>query len=291
MTGNKVYADLTLAINFFMDGIILWAAAKLTGLKFTYGRIVLAALSGAVYALGFLLYPSGAVYNLPCKIAFSIILILLAFYPLNLSDFKRVFVFFYLLNFIAAGAVTGLHSLTAGTRYGSLSAFWIMAGLAVILGLGWWGKTHLLGRVMGRLLNYMIEIRFNGSKYRGNAFLDTGNMLRDPLTNRPVLIAEYAWFKELLPLDLLDVFEKGLSETEIMTLAANSIWADRLRIIPFTSIGLRSGILLGFRSDEIILNLGGRDICHKNVVVAVYQYKLCRDGHYQLLVPAEIVQN
>jgi stage II sporulation protein GA (sporulation sigma-E factor processing peptidase) len=292
LTGHKVYADLTLIINLLMDAVILWAAAKLAGFKFSYTRIFFTAMLGAIYAVGYLFYPMNIFYSFPLKIIFSCFLILLAFYPQSWKDLKRAFQYFYLINFIAAGAITGFASLTAGMKHiNNISILWLLMGVIIVIGLGKWGQKYLVNRIIPQLLNYMVEIKFNGHQCSGSGFLDTGNMLRDPLTNRPVLIAEYAWLKNFLPLDLIEFFETGSSETEILSFAANSTWADRVRVIPFSSIGRHNGLLLGFRADEINVSLGDRNICHKNLIVAVYRSKLCQDGHYQMLVPAEILQS
>lgn len=292
MIDLTVYADLTLIINVVMDAIILWTTAKLTGLKVKFARILAASLLGGIYAVGFLLYPLSLWYSLPLKILFSFLLIVLAFYPQKWSDLKRAFLYFYIINFMVAGAIIGVSALTTGgQKENDLTVSWLLAGIAIALWLGWWGQKYLFTRIIPVLLNLLVEISFDGQKCSGNGFLDTGNMLRDPLTNRPVLIAEYAWLKKYLPLDLITVFDNALSETELLSSAANSSWSGKLRIIPFSSIGRQNGLLLGFRADEIKLNLGNKNICHKNLIVAVYQNKLSLDGQYQLLVPAEIVQN
>lgn len=293
MTGTKVYADLSLIINFIMDAAILWAAARLTGLKFKWARISAAALMGAVYAVGFLFYSYHILYSLPLKILFSFLLILLAFYPQHWRDLKKALLYFYLISFIAAGAVTGLPNLIMGMEKqgGSLDVLWIVAGIAVALMVGWQGKKYLFTKVIPELLNFMVHIKFDGQEISGQGFLDTGNMLRDPLTENPVLIAEYNWLKQYLPLDLIKVFENSLNETELLTSAADSSWAARLRIIPFSSIGRQNGLLLGIRTDEVRLKIGNEYIYRKNLIVAIYQEKLSLEGNYHLLIPAEIVQN
>lgn len=292
LTGNKVYADLTLIINFVMDAFILWTTAKLSGLKFTKVRILTTALIGAIYAVGFLFFSFTLWYSLPLKILFSFLLILLAFYPQNWSDLKKAFLYFYGINFVVAGAITGLSSLTTGYQKGNnLSVLWLLAGIAIAIWLGWRGQQYLFTKIIPGLLNLMVEIRFDNQTCSGSGFLDTGNMLRDPLTNRPVIIAEYSWLKKYLPVDLSAAFESGFNENDLLSSAANSSWSGKLRIIPFSSIGRHNGLLLGFRADEIKLNLGNKIINHKNLIVAVYQDNLSLEGHYQMLVPAEIVQN
>jgi len=53
--GPQVYADITFLINLLMDFIILWATARLVNLPVKYGRLILAATVGAIYAVGYLI--------------------------------------------------------------------------------------------------------------------------------------------------------------------------------------------------------------------------------------------
>ncbi len=291
LTGTEVYADLSFIINLVMDAAILWTAARLAGLDFKWGRLLMAALAGAVYAVGFLFFPDHFCYSFPAKVLLSFILILLAFYPCSWGDVKKAFLYFYLISFVAAGAITGLPYLVMGMGQESIDFLWIAAGLGLALWAGWQGQKLFFTRVIPKILNFMVHIRFDQQEFCGQGFLDTGNMLRDPLTDAPVLIAEYKWLKQYLPRDLHAIFDNPADETDLLGLAASSSWAGRMRVIPFSSVGRQNGLLLGVRADEIKLDLGHEYICCKNLIIAIYRERLSPDGRYQLLIPAEIVQN
>ena len=251
----------------------------------------MAALAGALYAVVFLFFPGHFCYSFPAKVLFSFILILLAFYPGSWSDVKKAFLYFYLISFVAAGAIAGLPYLVLGMGQESIDILWVAAGLGVALWAGWQGQKILFTRVIPKILNFMVHIKFEQQEFCGRGFLDTGNMLRDPLTDAPVLIAEYKWLKQYLPQDLHAILDNPADETDLLGLAASSSWAGRLRIIPFSSVGRQNGLLLGVRADEIKLDLGHEYICRKNLIIAIYRERLSPDGRYQLLIPAEIVQN
>ena len=51
---------------------------------------------------------------------------------------------------------------------------------------------------------------------------------------------------------------------------SQSSWANRLRLIPFTSIGKKNGLMVGIRADEIKVALGKQDIEHSNMVIGIY---------------------
>jgi len=274
-----------------MDFSILWATAKLSGVKILYTRIVIAAVLGGIYAVGFLFPEMQQWYTLPMKIIFSCLMIIFALWPGNWAEFKKAFLYFYGINFTVAGATIAISYLFyTNTGAMSLSYLWLLGGVFCALGIGIYGEKYLTQRIIPRLLNFDIELWFDSHSCNGKGFLDTGNGLRDPLTNRPVLVAEYGLLKECLPDDFKSAMEKNSDEAEMLDNLAQSSWANRLRLIPFNSIGKQSGILIGVRADEIIVDTGKTNVFHKNLVVGIYKDQLSTEGKYQLLIPSEILE-
>lgn len=290
MDGSQVYADLTFLINFVMDFCILWTTARLADIQIVYSRIIIASILGGIYALGYLIATMSAWYSLPMKLLFSCLLIIFALGPGSWNEFKKAFLYFYVIGFVAAGAAIGVSYLFADSAYeGSFSYLCLLGGIFCIIAMGVYGARFLKQRVIPGLLRFNVELKFDEKFCKGQGFLDTGNGLRDPLTNRPVLVAEYSMLKSCLPLDLQIVMEEE-DDNSILDAITCSSWAERVRLIPFTSIGKRNGILIGVRADEVRVNTGRKDVLHKDLVVGIYKEKLSGEGNYQLLIPAEIVE-
>ncbi len=292
MTGSKVYADITFLINFTMDFIIIWAAARLTGVQIAYFRITLAALLGGIYAVGYLLPNLSHWYSLPFKLLFSGIMVLIGIYPRNWDEFKKSLIYFYTINFAVAGATIGITYLVKNSSESvSLSYLWLLGGVGFALFIGGYGQKLLVNRLLPHLLKYKVQLIFGQQNCSGQGFLDTGNGLRDPLTNRPVVVAEYRLVKECFPADFRLAMESSCSQEEMLDALSRSSWANRLRLIPFTSIGKSNGLLIGVRADEIKVALGKKDIHYRNMVVGIYQDRLSAEDNYQLLIPSEILNN
>lgn len=290
--GPKVYGDLTFVINLIMDFIILWATARLAGTKIIISRLTVASLLGAIYSVIYL-FPSMAVwYSLPAKILFSCIILVLGLAPKNWRQFKRALLYFYAISFAAAGATIAVSYLATAPEQGfEFSYLWLAAGAGFAVLLGIYGEKHLLKRIVPDLLKFGVELRFGTRSCNGKGFLDTGNGLRDPLTNRPVVVAEYELIRNCLPEDFKQVLDICQNENDMLDGLSRSSWANRLRIIPFSSIGRRNGILVGIRADTVLVDTGKSDVAHNNVVVGIYREKLSRDGSYQMLIPSEIMNN
>lgn len=291
MNGPKVYADLTFLVNFIMDFTILWATARFAGIKIIYYRIIMASLLGGIYAVGYIIPGMQHWYSLPMKIIFSCLLIILALQPANWDEFKKSILLFYGFGFLAAGATLASSYFFPSSlqHHLTLSHLWLLGGIFAVVLAAVYGGKYVTRRIVPGLLKYNVELRFDNTTCQGKGFLDTGNGLRDPLTDRPVVVAEYNLLKDSLPEDVKHAIEDCSDETCMIEGVSRSSWANRVRIIPFSSIGKRNGILVGLRADELIVNNGNKSILHKNLVVGIYREQLSCDGSYHLLIPSEIL--
>ena len=291
MNHPTVYLDLTFLNNFIMDYIILWATSRLSGLKPHHARIAVASLMGAAYAVGYLCFQGSALFSLTGKIVVSVILVTLAIKPARWQDYSKILLYFYLINFTVAGATIALSSLLAGT--GSVQFFpaiWIVVAVLAALAIGMFAGRYIKEHLLPGLLKFPVVLRFGKQHCTGHGFVDTGNALKDPLTSKPVIVAEYELIKPCLPPELQNLVEKAPSEEALLEKILASSWANRLRLIPFSSIGRKNGMLLGVRADEVVLNIGTKDIMHTNTVIGIYRERLNPQGSYQLLIPADMVE-
>ena len=292
MNNSIVYADLTFLINLIMDFAILWAAGKLARIRMSLIRLMFAAVIGGIYAVGYLFPEMAGFYSLPMKLVFSALIVVLGLYPRGFKEFKKAFLYFYAISFIVAGA-TIASSYLFSDQYStfSFSYLWLLGGLFCALLIGSYAANYLTKNLIPGLLSYKVRIKFAESSCEGEGFLDTGNSLKDPLTNKPVIVAEYDFIKSCLPGDLCQVMNKPSNEGEMIEKLSSSSWANRLRLIPFSSIGKKNGLLVGVRADEIIIDHGNTPMLQKNVIIGIYLDKLSGENSYQMLIPAEIIQS
>ncbi len=291
MDQPKVYVDVTFLVNFTMDYVILWATAKLTGKAADYWRFTIVAILGGIYGVGSLFPHTGIFYSLPAKIIISILFVIVAFPPRTWQEFKETLLVFYGTSFVAAGATIALaYQVKRYNSIGSFSYWWLSAGVICAVLLANQGEKYLSQRLIPALLKYRIELHFGARVCQGEGFLDTGNHLRDPLTKRPVIVAEYSLIKDCIPTDCQAALENFKEQNDLLEALSESSWANRLRLIPFSSIGQKSGMMVGFRCDEIMIDPDQRKVLHKNLVVGIYLDKLANEDDYQLLIPSEILQ-
>ncbi|TYO95895.1 sigma-E processing peptidase SpoIIGA [Desulfallas thermosapovorans] len=298
MPAYVVYVDQVFIGSLVMNMMILWATARLGKIAYKRWRLVAGGAVGALYSL-FLFIPALEGYLGPgYKLMVSLLMVAVVFLP---SPPKKVLVllaYFYISTFALGGTVLGIITfLQKNTFDGRLAG--IMQAVDAFL---WYGVLlalviyWILGRVMPvalrkrltlPLLRADLTVSLAGRKVTLSALWDTGNSLSDPLTGFPVIIAEYAAIKDILPEKVCLAVESCGRDDGAAVLAAlgENIRPGNFRIIPYRSVGRENGWLLGFRPDEVELKYGGNIIKVSDVVVALYQDGLQDDTSCRALLP------
>jgi stage II sporulation protein GA (sporulation sigma-E factor processing peptidase) len=111
-----VYADVLFFLNLFMDFFLLWATGRFLRLTANYPRLLLAAFIGALYGVGFIFPGLEVLYTMIIKVAFSFLLLRIAFAFQGWRPFLQSVGVFYLIAFAMAGAVLGGSSLLEGAN-------------------------------------------------------------------------------------------------------------------------------------------------------------------------------
>jgi len=120
--------------------------------------------------------------------------------------------------------------------------------------------------------------------------LDSGNALLDPLSQNPVVVVEYDAVRKLIPFELHQIFQQKDDQRLTGELVAASDWADRFRLVMFSSVGSGSdsGLLPSFRPDELVIYEDNGSRSTNNVVIGVVNKKLSQGGEYFALLHPQI---
>ncbi|MCL6638303.1 MAG: sigma-E processing peptidase SpoIIGA [Firmicutes bacterium] len=291
-----VYVDQFLLGNMVMNYAILWSAAKLCRVKVTMIRKAAGAGLGAVYSLSVLLPGCSFFMSTFAKFLASLLIVMLACYPQPPRTFLAFFACFYLSSFALGGMVFGSIFFLNTNPFFSGEAvaaaidryFWpgLLAGLPAFYFAGRALPYVRQGLLLERLYKIPVIVRFAGAEARLAALVDTGNSLVDPLSGCPVIVAEYAAVQELLPPETRFAFagDGGPDIWNVLASTGSGPFAGRFLPVSFHSIG-RTGMLVGFRPDEVLLELEGRLTSIRKVVVALYGGRLDEEGKYSALLP------
>jgi stage II sporulation protein GA (sporulation sigma-E factor processing peptidase) len=172
--------------------------------------------------------------------------------------------------------------------------FWpgILLGLIALWAAGNGFVALLKKGKFENLFRVPILINSGGQQVRVEALLDTGNQLKDPMTQNPVVVVEYHSLKSLLPEEVQAGLEQD-GEADIWSILnslSESSIASRFSAVPFQSLGQANGMLLGFRPDEVIIERQGRLTRPGRVVVGIYRNKLDPEGSYHALLGPNVLE-
>jgi len=294
-----VYGDVILLENFIMNFIILWCTAKLLKHKRSWMLLAIAAMLGAFYALGSYFPELKNFYTPFMKVVFSIFIITIAYLPHHIRDFSKLIAVFYIISFVFGGAAFGLFYFMNGLKYISYGTFYIkdfpVKTLVVSIIIAYFVVKYswdfVQYRVKRERIITEINILLDNKKAALMALVDTGNALSEPITKAPVVVAEYSSIKELLPVDVQEIFEKDNQNdfNLIAHIMSNSELVTRFRVIPFKSLGKDNGMLLGFKPDEIQLIDQDKKQSIKNIIIGIYNKKLSNSGEYSALIHPDIL--
>ena len=120
--------------------------------------------------------------------------------------------------------------------------------------------------------------------------IDTGNLLKEPITNIPVIVVEQDILFNILPKEILKNTENILSG-KIEMIPENIItkYISRLKVIPYRSLGKQNGMLLGIIVQEIEVEAMGKKKKIEKAIIGIYNKKLSKMGEYKALVGLELI--
>jgi stage II sporulation protein GA (sporulation sigma-E factor processing peptidase) len=295
-----IYADVIFLENLIMNYLILWSTARLTRYSYSKVKLVIASVLGAVYAVLSYFPEYSYMVSFFMKVLFSILIVIVAYTPAYFHLLIKLTGIFYIVSFVFGGAAFGLFYFINGLSLTSNGISFIkdfpikILAAAIIIAYitikySW---DYIQHRIKRERLIVRVEMNFDKKQLGLDALIDTGNSLRDPITNVPVMITEYSMIRELLPEDIQKIFEQS-GENDLNAIAeimSISKWATRFRIIPFKSLGRDNGMLVGFKPDVITIFDSDRRIKLSNIIIAIYRKNLSRDGEYSALIHPEMLK-
>ncbi len=247
-----VYIDSVFLLNALMDAIVLLATAHLGGIPVKKGRCFTASFLGGCYAAAVFWPGVKGLESLPGKLAAGILMALIAFG--GERRILRLILLFFSVScglagcVMALGMVAGGFPVVNGIFYTNVDAGVLLvtsAAAYVVLTVVFRASAH--NRLNGLLVP--VTLAWGDRRVRLTALCDTGNALRDPVTGRPVLVAESLRLRDLIPAELRPLLSAESVSSPADLLGKLGEWRVRFRLIPYHAVGIAGGMLLAMRTD------------------------------------------
>ena len=254
----SVYVDLYFLVNLSMDLLCLMITASLMHRRISRLRAIAAAAIGGVYAVAALLLGFSGIWGLLLDAAAAYLLCLTAFAGRcrGARTALRCCPVLLLTSMLVGGVMTALYALLnrldlpIESLQGDGLSVWLFVLLAAISGVATLRGGSFLG-LSRRTERVEVSAVLFGKSVSLSAMVDTGNLLRDPLSDRRVIVVELERLADLLPPSLAEACRTG-SASDWLSTHEN---AKLARLIPMqTASG--SKMLLGLIPERLTLTVG-----------------------------------
>ena len=119
--------------------------------------------------------------------------------------------------------------------------------------------------------------------------IDTGNILKEPISNIPVIVIEHNCLKGLIHQDILNNIDNILGGVlDNISQEVQNEYISKLKVIPFTSIGKQNGMLLGMVLNNLKIEQKNNVKIVKKVIVGLYNKKLSKKDDYHALIGIDV---
>lgn len=290
-----VYVDIILLENLCMNFIILFATSYIMKLQAKIIKMFFASLLGSVYAIAVYLDALPIYSNILMKILLSICMVYIAYMPKRIKGLLKELIVFYLVSFALGGCAFALLYIIKPQEIFIKNGVYI--GTYPL-------KIALLGGIVGFVITY-VSFKIVKSKIRKDEIiysatikigekieetkilLDTGNMLKDPITNAPVILIEKEILKKLLPDELVRILEQA-NGGDIENI--DEKYKKRIRIIPFSSVGKQNGMMWGIKADEVAVITDVNEVINNDAIVCIYNKSFSKSKKYFGLMGVDMLE-
>lgn len=245
-----IYVDVLVCVNFFITFLLLEISSKFAKKEANTVRFIIASFIGGIYSL--IIF----VDNLPgilleiSKLLSCAVIIAVAFKFSRLTQYIKLIGIYYFSSVVFLG-ITMLLCFVLKLKFvavnNSVIYFNLSAPAIILSAIIAYTVSGLIIKIYNRTLSkkeiYILVIEQDGCVYNLSAFLDTGNRLREPFSDTPIIIVDSA----KLPVNIDSV---------------------KTRFVPVSTVSGRT-MLKAFKPDKIILKSGNSSEVIENAYVAL----------------------
>ncbi len=271
-----IYAEYLVAENLITGMVLIILTGKLCGTHLKKSMIFLGGCLCGIYSLTITL-ELNAVVALLSKLLFSFFIIAVIFRPKQCKPFLKLLGTFYISSFAMGGITIGLMYFTGSYGVANNTFVYlnhitylnILAGCTLtyflISCLARWMKD----RVLGTNINFDAEIILGEKRVTAKGTVDSGNFLREPISNRMAFIITLKLADELFSSEFIDILSQNEDSQKCYETLLQKNMAQRIRLIPYSAVHNQRGLMVGVKPDIVILRRGQEERNLMDVYLAI----------------------
>ena len=293
-----IYIDVVFIENLIMNYIILFATGIIIRIKIKHMRLILASVLGAIYSIVAYMSILEIYSSIILKIILSIIIVYIAFNPQNVKSMWKDIVIFYMTSFVFGGAAFALIYIIKpqdilmknGLFLGTYPLKTIILGAIIAFIIIVTSFKIVKSKISKKDMFCTIKVKLNQQEIETKAMIDTGNLLKEPISNTPVIVVEHTLLYDCMPKEILNNLENILGgDFENIPEEIKNKYISKLKVIPFSSLGKQNGMLIGIKPEYVIINNEENENKIDNVIIGIYNKSLTKKGEYRALIGIELL--
>lgn len=257
----ELYIDVLFLVNFMMDYLVLLIARRILKCSATHVNVCLGALAGsfATCLVVCLPIPYAFVKFVLFHVVINVLMVKIGLKIKGIRSLLKALTLLYISAFLLGGIAT---SLKQYVRMGSL--FFAMMIVSYYLVQGVWTVIGYVQKI--KSYECKVTMYVKEREHTVNAVIDTGNRLRDPITDRPVSI--------LGKKDAAILFDKELPKG--------------IRYIPYHTIGKQEGVMPVVQIEKMSVDQEEQSWIEKPMI-GISEEEISGDGDYAMILNPEIL--
>lgn len=262
-----VYIDILFIQNFIVNLFLLYVTAQTLKIRIRMLNIFLSAVVGSLYAVTMIYMKFRYLSHISIKFIVAVIMILILFRKKDFWFNIKSTIILTLYSMLLAGLCIFIEfnkNVSISMKYDGFSYKILLCALMIIYIV--LHRTIVYVKDRQNIIRLIFEVEIVTDKFQKkvNAFMDTGNELREPVTNLPVMIVEKEIFENI------------------------NIKEEEKFIIPYRVVNGYAGNLQGFRP-KLIRVFKENKAEDYQAIVAFCDGKLSALNEYNALLSRDIL--
>ena len=288
---QDVYVDLLFLINFSMDYLCLYICARVLHRKMRLSSMLIASAIGGIYSVVSLFFVFSSAIALAIDCAVCLIMCTIVFAQRGKTARSVLLCsFLYIgISMMMGGCMTAIFNLLGkidlpisniGSDGISTYLFAILAAVAGIISL----KSGQIISKRSSVRECTLKIRFCNQDFEFWALCDSGNLVRDPISNKPVIFLDRKKLEQKLDISFFDDYAQG-------HLSPDSPCKNLRLMVIKTAAGQKMIAAAVPQSIEAIIRdkRGKEQSCSPDALISPSDIGKTADGH-NAIVPSEIIK-
>ena len=274
----KIFVDVLFIINFIIDYILLSVTSFFAKKSPSLFKMCLSSVIGALFSSAMFFVPESSFFSFFSSLTVAFLMVFFAFGTNKAFVLIKDTAILYLVSAVMSGicfsfVFSGKFSQSAinnGIFYTDINAYTLLLVFVISVFLIHTSTGYIKKQKIKSSYIYNVTIERNGRTVCDSALFDTANFMRDPISQKSVIIAEWQSVSSL--------FDEDAITEAIVNNPKDFLY------IACNGIGGSTG-MYAFSPDKVTSS----EICFfEPVLVAITEIPLDKDGSYRIILPNSV---